>query len=152
ETGLTIHDDVAVTGSVTDDLSGVEKLQEQMDSGSSQTVVLDSAGEFSIPTDLPTDGSADGPHTVHLIATDRAGNVTNAIDSFTLDTSGVNRAVTTDPGVQQMPSIAADPSDAKHLVIAYMDRSLVSTGYAGIGVAVSHDAGGTWAHTSVPLP
>jgi hypothetical protein len=65
---------------------------------------------------------------------------------------GVNRAVTTDAGVQQMPSVAVDPRDSLHAVMAYMDYSLVNTGYAGIGVAVSHDAGTTWQHTSVPLP
>jgi hypothetical protein len=64
----------------------------------------------------------------------------------------VNEAVTTEPGVQQMPSVAVDPLDSKHVVIAYMDYSLVKTGYAGIGVAVSHDNGTTWTHTSVPLP
>ncbi len=63
-----------------------------------------------------------------------------------------NVAVTTDPGVQQMPSIAADPADPQHLVTAYMDYSLLTTGYAGIGVAVSEDGGGTWQHTSISLP
>jgi hypothetical protein len=63
-----------------------------------------------------------------------------------------NVAVTTEPGVQQMPSVAVDPHDAAHLVVAYLDYSLPHTGYAGIGVAVSHDAGGTWQHTSVALP
>ena len=53
----------------------------------------------------------------------------------------MNRAITTDPGVQQMPSVAVDPLDPNHVVIAYMDYSLVTTGYAGIGVAVSHDGG-----------
>jgi hypothetical protein len=28
----------------------------------------------------------------------------------------------------------------------------ISTGYAGLGVAVSHDSGATWARTSIPLP
>ena len=51
-----------------------------------------------------------------------------------------------------MPSIAVDPLDANHLAMAYMDRSLVTTGYAGIGVAVSLDDGLTWQRTSVPLP
>src|SRR5262245_66122035 len=64
----------------------------------------------------------------------------------------VNRPVTTDAGVQQMPSIAEDPLDARHLVVAYMDRSLVNTGYAGIGAAVSYDAGDTWQQTAVSLP
>src|SRR5437588_6670310 len=60
--------------------------------------------------------------------------------------------LTSDPGVQQMPSIAADPLDSRHLVVAYMDRSLVNTGYAGIGVRVSHDGGSTWQNSVVPLP
>ena len=71
----------------------------------------------------------------------------------------VNRPVTTDAGVQQMPSIAVNPLDSEHLVIAYMDYSLPTAdsglageGYAGIGVAVSQDGGGNWQHTSIPLP
>src|SRR5207253_11505168 len=67
-------------------------------------------------------------------------------------TVGLNTPITTDPGVQQMPSVAVDPLDSQHVVIAYMDYSLVSTGYAGLGVAVSHDNGTTWQHSSVPLP
>src|SRR5205085_1905529 len=39
-----------------------------------------------------------------------------------------NLALTTNPDVQQMPSIAADPLDSQHLVVSYMDRSLVTTG------------------------
>src|SRR4051794_34958762 len=74
------------------------------------------------------------------------------LESRLAPSAGVNVPVTADPGVQQMPSIAADPRDATHLVTAYMDYSLLSTGYAGIGVAVSHDGGNTWQHTSVPLP
>jgi hypothetical protein len=63
-----------------------------------------------------------------------------------------NEAVTDDAGVQQMPSIAVDPHDAQHIVIAYMDYSLLSSGYAGIGSAVSHDGGATWQRHTVPLP
>ena len=66
--------------------------------------------------------------------------------------SGANVPLTTEPGVQQMPSIAADPSDSQHLVVVYMDRSLVNTGYAGLGTKVSHDGGTTWQQTVVPLP
>jgi hypothetical protein len=64
----------------------------------------------------------------------------------------VNRRVTSDAGVQQMPSIAVDPQNANHLVLAYMDYSLVLSGYAGIGVAVSDDAGASWQDSSIPLP
>ena len=51
-----------------------------------------------------------------------------------------------------MPTIAVNPLDANHLVIAYMDYSLVDTGYAGIGVAISRDGGDTWQRSSVPIP
>jgi hypothetical protein len=67
-------------------------------------------------------------------------------------TVGTNVPVTTDASVQQMPSVAVDPHDASRVVVAYLDYSLVTTGYAGIGVAVSHDGGTSWQHTSVPLP
>ncbi|HEX5273345.1 MAG TPA: hypothetical protein VFW33_22770, partial [Gemmataceae bacterium] len=73
-------------------------------------------------------------------------------------TAGVNVPLTTDPGVQQMPSLAVDPHDAGHLVVVYMDYSLLTTGYAGIGVRVSRDGGATWQDSfaghklQVPLP
>ncbi len=150
--GATLNNNITVSGRVTDDLTGVATLQERVDSGVFQAVAVGTAGTFSFPTTLPLDGNADGPHTVVLRATDGAGNVAQASTTFTLATTLVNRAVTTDPGVQQMPSIATDPLDATHLVLAYMDYSLVTTGYAGIGVAVSHDSGADWQYTSVPLP
>ncbi len=63
-----------------------------------------------------------------------------------------NRAITTDSGVQQNPSVAVDPNDPDHVVIAYMDYSLVDTGYAGIGVSVSTDGGKSFTKTSIPVP
>lgn len=63
-----------------------------------------------------------------------------------------NRAITSDGGVQQNPSVAVNPNDPDHVVIAYMDYSLVDTGYAGIGVAVSRDGGQTWESSQVPVP
>lgn len=44
-----------------------------------------------------------------------------------------NQAITTDSAPQQSPSIAVDPQDPNHLVLAYMDFSR-HNGYAGIGV------------------
>jgi hypothetical protein len=63
-----------------------------------------------------------------------------------------NVALTSNSDVQQNPSVAADPLDPRHLVVSYMDRSLVNTGYEGIGVAVSRDGGSTWQSSVVPLP
>jgi hypothetical protein len=67
--------------------------------------------------------------------------------------AGINVPLTTDPGVQQMPALAADPLDSQHLVVVYMDRSLVQTGYAGIAAKVSRDGGASWdPPTALPLP
>ena len=38
-----------------------------------------------------------------------------------------------------MPSVAVNPLDADHVVVAYMDYSLVDNDYAGIGVAESNN-------------
>ncbi len=67
-------------------------------------------------------------------------------------TAEVNQAITTDAAPQQSPSIAVDPQDPAHLVLAYMDYSLRDTGYAGIGVRVSRDGGSTWQPGSLTLP
>jgi hypothetical protein len=141
-----------VTGHVFDNLAGVATLFAQVDSGAFAAVAVDSAGNFRFATDLSSDGSSDGTHTVHSHAVDRAGNVSDASATFILLTYGINRALTTNPSVQQMPSVATDPLDPNHLVLAYMDYSLVTTGYAGIGVAVSHDRGVTWQYTALTLP
>ncbi len=74
---------------------------------------------------------------------------TNVVESSAIE---VNRAITTDSSAQQGPSIAADPQDPDHIVVAYMDYSLSSHGYAGIGVAVSRDEGASWEHTAIDLP
>ena len=73
---------------MTDDGSGVAALQAQVDSGTSVPVTFDPAGHFSFTTGLPLTGEADGNHTVHLQATDRAGNVSGVSDlAFTLTTT-----------------------------------------------------------------
>jgi hypothetical protein len=65
-----------ITGTVIDNLSGVQSLQVSIDGGALQNVTFDQAGKFSIPLNLALDGSADGQHTVSLIATDAVGNAT----------------------------------------------------------------------------
>jgi RHS repeat-associated protein len=83
---LTTNTNVAVTGRVTDVHSGLAGLQAQVDSGSFFNVAFDASGNFSFATALPLDGSADGGHTVHLVAADQAGNTSGSDRSFTLDT------------------------------------------------------------------
>lgn len=63
-----------------------------------------------------------------------------------------NVALTTNSSVQQFPSVAVDPRNPKHVVVSYMDQSLVTSGYTGIGVQVSNDGGATWQTTSITLP
>ncbi len=67
-----------------------------------------------------------------------------------------NQQLTTDSGVQQEPSIAVDPNNPDHIVVAYMDYNypspLVKTGYAGIDVQYSADGGMNWTTETVTLP
>ncbi len=68
-------------------MSGVSELLGAVDSGTFAPVSIDASGGFSITSGLPLDDSADGPHTVHLRATDRVGNVSAVTDfPFTLET------------------------------------------------------------------
>ena len=63
-----------------------------------------------------------------------------------------NIQITDDAGVQNQPSVAVDPATPKHIAVAYLDKSLLNTGYAGIGIASSVDGGKTWVHSNIPLP
>src|SRR5206468_3138961 len=85
--GLPGRTNITVVGRTSDNLSGVAALVAQVDSGPTIAVTFDASGGYRFATTLPGDGTADGVHTVHLQATDRAGNVSQPFDfSFTLDT------------------------------------------------------------------
>jgi RHS repeat-associated protein len=78
---------ITIAGTVADNLSGVAALQEQVDLGPFVPVAFDPSGHFNVTTQLPLDGTADGSHTVHFQATDKAGNVSAPSEfSFTLAT------------------------------------------------------------------
>ena len=82
-----IKDNASLGGLVTDNLSGIASLQGQFDDGLMFDVAMDANGHFNIATSFATDGTADGSHVLHLIATDYSGNVSASYDySFTLDT------------------------------------------------------------------
>lgn len=77
---------VTVAGQVADQLSGVDGLKAQVDAEPFSSVSFDASGSFTFTTNLPLDGSADGPHTIHLRATDSAGNTSGSSDlPFTLE-------------------------------------------------------------------
>ncbi len=93
------NQNLTISGKVTDNLSGVQSLKGELDGGSSFDVMVDAAGNFSLPTTLPLDGSADGSHTYQFQATDKAGNVSPWVPaSFILDATPPVIALTS-PGV-----------------------------------------------------
>jgi hypothetical protein len=83
---LITNQNVTITGQVTDGGSGVASLQAALDNGTLAPVSLGSGGSFSFAINLSLNGTADGPHTEHLKATDNAGNVSTLDVTFTLDT------------------------------------------------------------------
>ena len=94
------NQNLTISGKVTDNLSGVQSLKGELDGGSSFDVMVDAAGNFSLPTTLPSlYGSADGSHTYQFQATDKAGNVSPWVPaSFILDATPPVIALTS-PGV-----------------------------------------------------
>lgn len=65
-----------------------------------------------------------------------------------------NQALAPSNAAEQEPSIAVDPTDSKHLVVAYLDFSQHTSqaGYAGVGVSVSTDGGDHWKPSAIALP
>ena len=85
--GLTVNQNITVAGQVTDALSGVASAEAALDGGAFAPLSLDTAGHFAFTTNLPLDDTADGTHTVHFRAADRAGNVSAVTDfAFNLET------------------------------------------------------------------
>jgi hypothetical protein len=62
-----------------------------------------------------------------------------------------NQAVTTGNKPQIEPSLAVDPLNSQHLVMAYTDYTL-GFGYGGIAVEESTNGGTSWQRSTVPLP
>ena len=139
--GTATHTNPTVSGNVSDPLSGVASLVGQIDTGPTFPVTFDASGNFSFSTALPLDGTADGTHTVHVVATDKAGNVSASYDdTFVLDTrppmvtyTGPASGSTTDTN----PTVAGQVSDSLSGV-----ASLVGQVDAGPTFPVAVDAAG----------
>src|SRR5207248_1842966 len=84
--GLITNQNFIIAGQTTDDRAGVASLQAALDNGAFADLSLGTGGAFNFATALPLDHTADGPHTEHLKATDKAGNVSLVDVAFTLDT------------------------------------------------------------------
>ena len=105
--GLMTNTDPTITGDVTDNLSGVASLAVALDGGAAQNVSFDANGNFSVPVALPTDGTADGQHTLTFTAVDAAGNVTSPlVFDFTLDTQAPQISLAAD-NIQNGGTLAA---------------------------------------------
>jgi hypothetical protein len=85
--GLVTNTDPVITGHVLDNLSGVASLQVKLDNGAFANVAFDRNGAFTVPVNLPLNGSADGQHALTFVATDALGNASTPLTvSFTLAT------------------------------------------------------------------
>ncbi|MCS7469110.1 putative Ig domain-containing protein [Stieleria sp. ICT_E10.1] len=102
--GLLTASNVSVTGQALDVGVGLQSARARFDHGEFFAITLDDAGNFSFPTMFAVDGSNDGPHTVEVQVTDRAGNVSELVSvSMTLDTAApdaiLSLAAASDTGV-----------------------------------------------------
>ena len=74
-----------ITGAVTDVGSGVATVRASIDGQPFFSVPFDASGHFTVATHFAGDGSADGAHTVVVVASDVAGNQSaSAQYTFTL--------------------------------------------------------------------
>lgn len=84
---LTYSSAPEIRGWVLDNLSGVASATIQLDDNPAVALSLDGSGQFVFEPNLLTDGTADGSHTVRVVATDMAGLTSDAFTfEFTFDT------------------------------------------------------------------
>lgn len=116
--------------------------------------LADADGKYSFQITLQP-----GENRLRAMVRDRFGQKRVSVQKVVYLPPEMDRALFSDSGVQQMPSVAVHPHDPDHVVVAYMDYSLPmgdaelpGEGYAGIGVAVSRNGGLTWTRSQVPVP
>ncbi|EGF91074.1 PAP2 superfamily protein [Asticcacaulis biprosthecium C19] len=89
--GQAFNASAAIEGTALDTLSGLESLSGQIDDGTEFAVTVDGAGHFSIPVAA---GLAEGSHSLTLTGVDAAGNETEQVLNFVIDTLAPDLAVT----------------------------------------------------------
>jgi len=97
-----VNTNITLLGKVSDPISGISSLEAATDSGVFVPVPVGQSGNFSFTTSLPLNGSADGSHTLTLIATNLAGNQVTSQGSFTLMSSSPTVAPLVDSSITDL--------------------------------------------------
>jgi streptogramin lyase len=150
--GVLTRENVTVTGTIADALSGASSLEAQVDSGRFQPVSFNAAsGAFSLPTALDLDGSADGPHTVRFRGTDRAGNLSAPVSlSFTLDTTPPPVVLDLDPAFDTAPLGDLETTLATVSLRGQTEPDTLVV-LDGLGLSTRSDTQGTFSFSGAPL-
>ncbi len=136
--GQTFKADPTVTGQVA---SGVTHLQAAVDSGTAGDVAIDGQGHFAFTPTLPTDGSADGAHTVTFTG---GGTTTPVTFHFSLDTVAPTVSVTSPANNQ---TVNANPTISGHVADTGGGGSLTAVVDTGAAQTVTVDAQGNFTFT-----
>ncbi|WP_404710694.1 Ig-like domain-containing protein [Sphingomonas sp. MMS24-J13] len=145
--GLTTNKSLTVTGTISDQLSGVAGLTVSIDGGTAMAVTFDAkTGAFSVPTGLKVDGTADGAHTLVFKAVDAAGN---AINPVTFGLTLLTKAPTITLATGSIVDGAALDATGSYLIGTAKTGggTLAGLSYTldgGIANPISYDAGGNF--------
>jgi cyclophilin family peptidyl-prolyl cis-trans isomerase len=124
------------------DQSEASSLTASVDGGTAVPVTVDGQGNFSFTPNVPTDGSADGTHTVVFAAT---GNFNPVSRSFVLDTHAPTATITSPQDgsfFKQPPAIVGKVADVGTGV-----GSVAASVDGGAPVSVTFDAQGNYSFT-----
>ncbi len=126
-------------------------LTAQVDGGSPVTVKFTSAGQFSFPTSFALNGTDDGLHTVELIATDFAGNISGPTSvSFTLDTIPPAQPTFTLAAADEENGSPLATTDSSVTLVGQSDDNITVT-LVGTGMTAQSTNTGAFQFPNVPL-
>ena len=142
--GQTFTDNVTINGSATDNL-GTGFVNVYVDGTFVTGLSFPTNGSFSYTTTLPTDGSANGPHTVSFVASDAAGNLSDPADfTFTLTAAGPAVHLTAPAEGQAVNSAPAFTGSVANISEA---NNLTASVDGGAPVSVTVDSQGNFSFT-----